>query len=384
MATITRQGGVRRRGQGTDASRHHPRRRSSPCCSPPPTSISGLKLGTDLRDLDPGRGHLDGGAQVLRGLDHPGEQYRPDHRLGGGDAVGDHLRPARAWSWSAGGPASPIWLSVAVIAIGGILGVHVFGAAAARARDRSDLPYPGRRRRGRSAEGRRRRRRRRGEPRAASSMIVWSSLVVGRLRHPRPDQAGRGRGRAQLRLRRRRDDRLGQPVDGADRRRPSGRPGGRHRHARRPDHQLVRSRPLADRPRRRSAGARASRPSSATVFREKVRFIGAGTIGVAAIWTLLGSSARSSRGITSALAASARAAPAGRTASPLTERDIPIGIVGGGDPRSRWSRSACCCRPSRRAARSPPTPGLTLGAQPPLHPRRGVDHRRGHAATWPA
>jgi putative OPT family oligopeptide transporter len=63
------------------------------------------------------------------------------------------------------------------------------------------------------------------------------------------------------------------------------------------------------------------------VFRNQVRFIGAGTIGVAAIWTLLRIMGPIIAGIRSALAAN-RERKAGRgEALPLTERDIPIGIV---------------------------------------------------------
>ena len=65
------------------------------------------------------------------------------------------------------------------------------------------------------------------------------------------------------------------------------------------------------------------------VFVGKVRFIGAGTIGVAAIWTLLKILGPIISGIRSALAAN-RERKAGRgEALPLTERDIPIGIVAG-------------------------------------------------------
>ena len=64
------------------------------------------------------------------------------------------------------------------------------------------------------------------------------------------------------------------------------------------------------------------------VFRNKVRFIGAGTIGVASIWTLLKIIGPIIKGVTDALAAS-RARKAGKGEElPLTERDIPIGIVG--------------------------------------------------------
>jgi putative OPT family oligopeptide transporter len=60
----------------------------------------------------------------------------------------------------------------------------------------------------------------------------------------------------------------------------------------------------------------------------KVRFVGAGTIGVSAIWTLLKLIKPVVRGLTSAMAAS-RARKAGQADTlPITERDIPIGIVG--------------------------------------------------------
>jgi len=64
-----------------------------------------------------------------------------------------------------------------------------------------------------------------------------------------------------------------------------------------------------------------------TVFRAEVRFIGAGTIGVAAIWTLLKILGPILGGIRSALAA-ARARQGGAVLE-LTERDLPIGVVGG-------------------------------------------------------
>jgi len=65
------------------------------------------------------------------------------------------------------------------------------------------------------------------------------------------------------------------------------------------------------------------------VFRNQVRFIGAGTIGVASIWTLLRILGPIISGVRGALAAN-RERKAGRgDALPLTERDLPIGIVGG-------------------------------------------------------
>ena len=64
------------------------------------------------------------------------------------------------------------------------------------------------------------------------------------------------------------------------------------------------------------------------VFREKVRFIGAGVIGVAAIWTLLKIIGPIIAGIRSAITASALRTQ-GDTVLPLVERDIPIKLVGG-------------------------------------------------------
>src|SRR4051794_2525437 len=64
-------------------------------------------------------------------------------------------------------------------------------------------------------------------------------------------------------------------------------------------------------------------------FKQKARMVGAGTIGVAAIWTLLRIIGPIVAGIRSALAAN-RERKAGRGAElPITERDIPIGIVTG-------------------------------------------------------
>jgi len=65
------------------------------------------------------------------------------------------------------------------------------------------------------------------------------------------------------------------------------------------------------------------------VFRQQVRLIGAGTIGVAAIWTLLKVIGPIVRGVAGALAADkARKGGGGFAALDLTERDLPIGIVG--------------------------------------------------------
>lgn len=66
-----------------------------------------------------------------------------------------------------------------------------------------------------------------------------------------------------------------------------------------------------------------------TTFRMKARFIGAGTIGVAAIWTLLKILGPIIRGIRSALAANATRKAGNAASLDITERDLPIGIVGG-------------------------------------------------------
>ncbi|MES2603835.1 MAG: oligopeptide transporter, OPT family, partial [Pseudomonadota bacterium] len=62
-----------------------------------------------------------------------------------------------------------------------------------------------------------------------------------------------------------------------------------------------------------------------TVFRNDVRFVGAGTIGVAAVWTLLKVLGPIINGIRSSLASSAQRAR-GETLA-LTERDLPFPIV---------------------------------------------------------
>ena len=64
-----------------------------------------------------------------------------------------------------------------------------------------------------------------------------------------------------------------------------------------------------------------------TTFRQKARIIGAGVIGIAAIWTLLKIIGPIISGIRSALAAN-KARGSGQTLA-LTERDLPISIVGG-------------------------------------------------------
>jgi putative OPT family oligopeptide transporter len=65
-----------------------------------------------------------------------------------------------------------------------------------------------------------------------------------------------------------------------------------------------------------------------STWSHKVRFLGAGAIGVSAIWTLLKLVKPVAQGLAGAMAAS-RARKAGKADTlPITERDIPIGIVG--------------------------------------------------------
>ena len=118
--------------------------------------------------------------------------------------------------------------------------------------------------------------------------------------------------------------RVDQPVDGADRRRPSGRHDRRHRHADRHADLLGGAGPVLTS--MQGVGADVAATVN-EVFRNQVRFIGAGTIGVAAVWTLLKIIGPIVAGIRSAMAASA--ARAGGEVLELTERDLPIGIVGG-------------------------------------------------------
>ncbi len=167
------------------------------------------------------------------------------------------------------------------------------------------------------------------ENRRGLSMIVWSSLVaagfaaLAQTRLLVADAAkafkfGSGATAASTSL-----------SMAADRRRPPGRPGRRHRDVRRPADQLGVPRPPLHVRWPLSPRALSSATFVNDVFRNQVRFIGAGTIGVAAIWTLLRIIGPIIAGIRGALAAN-RERKAGRgDALPLTERDLPIGIVGG-------------------------------------------------------
>jgi putative OPT family oligopeptide transporter len=63
------------------------------------------------------------------------------------------------------------------------------------------------------------------------------------------------------------------------------------------------------------------------VWSHQVRFIGAGAIGVAALWSLGRLARPVAQGVGSAIAASRRRRASGAQGEPITERDLPIGIV---------------------------------------------------------
>jgi putative OPT family oligopeptide transporter len=59
----------------------------------------------------------------------------------------------------------------------------------------------------------------------------------------------------------------------------------------------------------------------------KVRFVGAGTIGISAIWALIQLAVPVTRGVQSAIAAARRRSAGDGASMPRTEQDVPIGIV---------------------------------------------------------
>ena len=231
-----------RPGQGADdprrphRRRHHARLHCGECLPRP-------QGGTHLRHLDPGRRHLHGDpAPLLRSHD-PGEQHRPDDRLGGRDAVRHHLRAARTHHRGLvdriplppDGPGHHP---------GRHPRRHLLDPVAARARDqlRPALPRGCGRRRG-PARGRHQRGQRGVQP--------WTGrhrAGLHRLGGPVLPQRPQGHQRRYLRGlpgRCRRHDGGHLPVSGADRRGPPGRSRRRHRHDRRPAHLLRRAAPDA-------------------------------------------------------------------------------------------------------------------------------------------
>jgi putative OPT family oligopeptide transporter len=77
-----------------------------------------------------------------------------------------------------------------------------------------------------------------------------------------------------------------------------------------------------------AAGHGPAATAALTAWSHEVRFVGAGTILVAAIWTLAKLVKPVYGGLLSALAASRARRTSGHAALPRTEQDIPIGIVG--------------------------------------------------------
>ena len=137
----------------------------------------GLKVGLTFATSIPAAVISMAVLRFVRELDHPRKQYRPDHRLGGGDAGGDHLRAA--------GPGHD--RLVAGLSLldhrRGLrdrrdAGRDVLGAAPARAGDGIGPALSRRRRGGRSAEGRLRLERRRGEENAKGLAAIVAGSVA--------------------------------------------------------------------------------------------------------------------------------------------------------------------------------------------------------------
>ena len=153
--------------------------------------------GTHIRDLDPGRGYLDGGAARLQGHDRPREQHRPDRRLGGRHPLLSHLRAARYGDDRLVDRLSLLGF-VCDLCLGRNPGRDVFDSAAARTGDAVRFALSGRSRLRRSAQGRRRRERRRcgcrGQPGRPSGRGLGRDRFSGLRLH---------RGYAPLRQRRR-------------------------------------------------------------------------------------------------------------------------------------------------------------------------------------
>ena len=127
-----------------------------------------------------------------------------------------------------------------------------------------------------------------------------------------------------------------------------------------------------------------SRDVVSTMFGTEVRFIGAGAIAVAAIWTLLkilgpivgGHPGRGGR---------RAAARRGGGTVDLTERDLPIGIVGGTIAVSLIPIAAAAVGlPAGTTARRRERRRRLIAGQPGLRAGDRRRDRRPSAATWPA
>ena len=80
--------------QRTDPARHHHRRHYHAGVHSR-ERVPGPEGWSNLRDLDPGSRHFDGSSALLGRSHGPGEQHRSDDCVGGGHAVGGHLRSPR-------------------------------------------------------------------------------------------------------------------------------------------------------------------------------------------------------------------------------------------------------------------------------------------------
>ena len=209
----------------------------------------------------------------------------------------------------------PYWLSVAVIGIGGILGV-MYSVPLRRALvTGTDLPYPEGvaaaevLKVGSGVGGAEENRR--GLALIGGSTVVAAVFFLLAKTRLLMDTAGQA-----LPGRRRRHRHLDQLFDGVDRRRPPRRGRRRHRHG----VGILISWAFIVPHWTQDAGLIAQAAGDietlvSTAFRQKARMVGAGTIGVAAIWTLLKIIGPIVAGIRSALDATASARRAAPTSS---------------------------------------------------------------------
>jgi uncharacterized oligopeptide transporter (OPT) family protein len=210
-------------------------------------------------------------------------------------------------------------------AVGGILGVMYTIPLRRALVTNSDLPYPegvaaaevlkvGTGSRAGEAEGK-----------AGLIAVTLGTLASAAVRGPgrRQDLRRRSRGLLQGRRRRHRPGRF--QLAGPDGRGP---PDGHHRrrrHVRRPGHRL--GDPGADHDQPASDAGRDAATHALTVWKTEVRFMGAGVIGAAAIWTLGKLAGPIWSGLISSLDAG-KARKVDGAVIPRTEQDIPITIVG--------------------------------------------------------
>ncbi len=163
------------------------------------------------------------------------------------------------------------------------------------------------------------------ESRAGLAALLFGSVDLGRLRAARRDAARAEEAGGWFRVGPDATNDQLQPVLRADRRRPPRRPVGGHRDAVRAGPRLRRRDPAARLPPPRRGRRLTAAPD---IWKHEVRFIGAGVIGAAALWTLGKLIVPIAKGLAEAAASSrARRMPGGETL-PVEERDMPVAIVG--------------------------------------------------------